>query len=226
SHYVYQQECLQKTLEKGDLAELETGFHWVEGSDIEKKATLDQVFRDELTRLISSGTDTATYRVFIETAVEAVKAELCAPSIPFHLMADLFDSITIDKCEDVFKFVEENVSVWKSEMFYNAGKNYLLRMCNGLNLMSQFHLDNVTVYNTKSEDYDQARKLSVEEKDESMEEGEMDDLSGAIPIDYNLYHKFWQLQDYFRRPVQCYEKVAWKTFASVSEQNHGTLDAK
>ena len=29
----------------------------------------------------------------------------------------------------------------------------------GLNLMSQFHLDNVTVYNTKSEEYDQARKL-------------------------------------------------------------------
>ena len=43
-----------------------------------------------------------------------IVAELCAPSIPFHLMADLFDSITIDKCEDVFKFVEENVSVWKS----------------------------------------------------------------------------------------------------------------
>ena len=32
-------------------------------------------------------------------------------------------------------------------------------LCVGLNLMSQFHLDNVTVYNTKSEDYDQARKL-------------------------------------------------------------------
>ncbi|KAI0207238.1 THO complex subunit 1 [Lamellibrachia satsuma] len=251
----YFAECLQKTIEKRDLPELETGFHWVEGSDIEKKATLDQVFRDELTRLIvsqsqSTDTDTTTYRMFIETAVEAVKAELCAPSIPFHLMADLFDSITIDKCEDVFKFVEENVSVWKSEMFYNAGKNYLLRMCNdivrrlsksqntifsgriqlflatlfplseksGLNLMSQFHLDNVTVYNTKSEEYDQARKLSVEEKDESMEEGEMDDLSGAIPIDYNLYHKFWQLQDYFRRPAQCYEKVAWKTFASFSDE--------
>ena len=47
----------------------------------------------------------------------------------------------------------------------------------------------------------------------------------AIPIDYNLYHKFWQLQDYFRRPAQCYEKVAWKTFASVSDKIHVTLIA-
>lgn len=37
----------------------------------------------------------------------------------------------------------------------------------------------------------------------------------SIPIDYNLYRKFWSLQDYFRNPVQCYEKVSWKTFLKV-----------
>jgi len=39
--------------------------------------------------------------------------------------------------------------------------------------------------------------------------------SNNIPVDYNLYRKFWSLQDFFRRPAQCYEKFAWKTFSSV-----------
>jgi len=39
--------------------------------------------------------------------------------------------------------------------------------------------------------------------------------SSSIPVDYNLYRKFWSLQDFFRRPAQCYEKFAWKTFSSV-----------
>ena len=38
----------------------------------------------------------------------------------------------------------------------------------------------------------------------------------SIPIDYNLYKKFWSLQDYFRKPNQCYDKTAWKVFANVS----------
>ena len=39
--------------------------------------------------------------------------------------------------------------------------------------------------------------------------------SNTIPVDYNLYRKFWSLQDFFRRPAQCYEKFAWKTFINV-----------
>ena len=38
----------------------------------------------------------------------------------------------------------------------------------------------------------------------------------SIPIDYNLYRKFWTLQDYFRNPVQCYDKFSWMTFLKVT----------
>ncbi|ELU18757.1 hypothetical protein CAPTEDRAFT_184685 [Capitella teleta] len=173
-------------------------------------------------------------------------SDICGTSTLFMMLSDLFDSITLDQCDSVFKFVEERVSLWKSDTFYNAGKNYLLRMCNdllrrlsksqntvfcgrihlflaqlfplsersGLNLMSQFNLENVTLYNTKAEDYDELRKSSVDEKEESMdiEEGEMQDSSSAIPIDYQLYRKFWSLQDFFRKPIQCYDKNSWKAF--------------
>lgn len=47
--------------------------------------------------------------------------------------------------------------------------------------------------------------------------------SSSIPIDYNLYRKFWTLQDYFRNPVQCYDKVSWITFVKVRCQNFTQL---
>lgn len=37
-----------------------------------------------------------------------------------------------------------------------------------------------------------------------------------FPIDYNLYRKFWSLQDFFRKPGQCYEKKPWSIFIAVS----------
>lgn len=44
----------------------------------------------------------------------------------------------------------------------------------------------------------------------------------SIPIDYNLYRKFWTLQDYFRNPLQCYDKFSWMTFLKV---NHFSMKA-
>ncbi|XP_073646672.1 THO complex subunit 1 isoform X2 [Tursiops truncatus] len=68
------------------------------------------------------------------------------------------------------------------------------------------------------------RSQHMEDREEGMdvEEGEMGDdeapTTCSIPIDYNLYRKFWSLQDYFRNPVQCYEKISWKTFLKYSEE--------
>uniref|UniRef100_A0A669BIR8 THO complex 1 n=1 Tax=Oreochromis niloticus TaxID=8128 RepID=A0A669BIR8_ORENI len=165
------------------------------------------------------------------------------------------DCLPLDLCDKIFSFVEENVSTWKSNSFYTAGKNYLLRMCNdllrrlsksqntvfcgriqlflarlfplseksGLNLQSQFNLDNITVFN-KNEQESTLGQKHTEEKEDGMEveEGEMGEDDGpapsSIPIDYNLYRKFWTLQDYFRNPVQCYDKFSWMTFLKYSDE--------
>lgn len=50
-------------------------------------------------------------------------------------------------------------------------------------------------------------------------------LFSSIPIDYNLYRKFWTLQDYFRNPVQCYDKVSWMTFLKVRNCGSYPLEA-
>ncbi|XP_038157507.1 THO complex subunit 1 [Cyprinodon tularosa] len=93
----------------------------------------------------------------------------------------------------------------------------------GLNLQSQFNLDNVTVFNKNEQDSTLGQK-QTDEKEDSMEveEGEMgeDDAPApcSIPIDYNLYRKFWTLQDYFRNPLQCYDKFSWMTFLKYSDE--------
>ncbi|XP_069813820.1 THO complex subunit 1 [Dendropsophus ebraccatus] len=93
----------------------------------------------------------------------------------------------------------------------------------GLNLQSQFNLENVTVYNVNEQESTLGQK-QVEDREDGMEieEGEMGDdeapNSSSIPIDYNLYRKFWSLQDFFRNPVQCYDKSSWKTFLKFSEE--------
>ena len=47
---------------------------------------------------------------------------LCSPSIPFIILGDVLDCFTLDACDVVFQFIEERVSIWKSAVFYTAGR--------------------------------------------------------------------------------------------------------
>uniref|UniRef100_A0AAX7SK85 Death domain-containing protein n=1 Tax=Astatotilapia calliptera TaxID=8154 RepID=A0AAX7SK85_ASTCA len=215
----------------------------------EKKTTLDQALRGVLGDLIVRN----AFCLFVSNLCST--AGICSATTPFVLLGDVLDCLPLDLCDKIFSFVEENVSTWKSNSFYTAGKNYLLRMCNdllrrlsksqntvfcgriqlflarlfplseksGLNLQSQFNLDNITVFN-KNEQESTLGQKHTEEKEDGMEveEGEMGEDDGpapsSIPIDYNLYRKFWTLQDYFRNPVQCYDKFSWMTFLKFSDE--------
>ncbi|XP_053790665.1 THO complex subunit 1 isoform X2 [Vidua chalybeata] len=230
-------------------------FNQVPGSENEKKCTLDQAFRVVVEEEIINKAPCENLLAIISLAINGVTEGICTASTPFVLLGDVLDCLPLDQCDKIFTFVEKNVATWKSNTFYSAGKNYLLRMCNdllrrlsksqntvfcgriqlflarlfplseksGLNLQSQFNLENVTVFNTNEHESTLGQK-HTEEREEGMdvEEGEMGDdeapTSCSIPIDYNLYRKFWSLQDYFRNPVQCYEKVSWKTFLKYSEE--------
>uniref|UniRef100_A0A8D3B8K7 THO complex 1 n=1 Tax=Scophthalmus maximus TaxID=52904 RepID=A0A8D3B8K7_SCOMX len=225
-------------------------------SETEKKTTLDQALRGVLgDQIIERKASCDDYLSLIYLSIDGVKEGVCSATTPFILLGDVLDCLPLDQCDKIFSFVEENVSIWKSNSFYTAGKNYLLRMCNdllrrlsksqntvfcgriqlflarlfplseksGLNLQSQFNLENITVFN-KNEQESTFGQKPAEEKEDGMEveEGEMgeDDNPApcSIPIDYNLYRKFWTLQDYFRNPVQCYDKFSWMTFLKFSDE--------
>lgn len=173
---------------------------------------------------------------FIMFCIDCARVDMVGSTMPVVLLGDIFDALTLKDCELIFCYVEKNVSVWKEELFFISCKNNLLRMCNdllrrlsrsqntvfcgrillflakffpfsersGLNIVSEFNLENVTELST--EDTDLSLKESI---DEAADEKK-------IQIDYNLYCKFWSLQEFFRNPNQCYNKVQWKMFTSVS----------
>nr|XP_023503298.1 THO complex subunit 1 isoform X2 [Equus caballus] len=244
----------REALNNKNIKPLLNTFSQLPGSENEKKCTLDQAFRGVLEEEIINHSSCENVLAIISLAIGGVTEGICTASTPFVLLGDVLDCLPLDQCDTIFTFVEKNVATWKSNTFYSAGKNYLLRMCNdllrrlsksqntvfcgriqlflarlfplseksGLNLQSQFNLENVTVFNTNEQESTLGQK-HTEDREEGMdvEEGEMGDdeapTTCSIPIDYNLYRKFWSLQDYFRNPVQCYEKISWKTFLKLMD---------
>ncbi|XP_076462348.1 THO complex subunit 1-like [Babylonia areolata] len=241
------QAAVKKSITSADAAQCFSFVETYRGNDQEKKAALDQAMREILRSLIVFDQGCETFKNLIAMAVSAVTKEMCSASTPFLMLADVFDMMVLEDCQLMFDFVEDRVLTWKSEPFFDAGKNYLLRMCNdlirrlsksqntvfcgriqlflsrlfplseksALNLMSQFNLENVTVFASHSSDT-KASESALKTEKMDLEDGETD--AASIVIDYNLYRKFWSLQDYFRKPVQCYDKASWRAFVMYSDE--------
>lgn len=204
----------------------------------DRKTAVDQALRDTLLIILIENTsdDVGNLESYITFCIELCRKDLATTSMPVMLLGDIFDSMTLDKCEKLFTFVENNVVVWKEELFFSACKNNLLRMCNdllrrlsrsqqtvfcgrillflakffpfsersGLNIVSEFNLENQTEFGSEKAEEDVLEQIIKDE----------DKTENKIPIDYNLYRKFWALQDFFRNPNQCYNKMHWKVFSA------------
>lgn len=119
---------------KGDAEALQAMFNETPGIEVDKKSILEQAFRDVLSDKIkstkSNQMDDLTKLVLLANASAELGISLY--TVPFILLGDIFDSLTLDICEEVFSFVESHVSTWVRPEFYSAGKILLLRMCNDL----------------------------------------------------------------------------------------------
>ncbi|XP_017297830.2 THO complex subunit 1 [Diaphorina citri] len=208
--------------------------------DYDKKSALEQSIRQYLLKLIKTpDIDIKVIENYISLCVELCMKDMCNSTLPIILLSDTFDMSTLDKCEQLFYYVEVNVNIWKQQTFFMSCKNNLLRMCNdllrrlsrsqntvfcgrillflakffpfsersGLNIISEFNVENITEFGG-----DEEMDVSSNETEETDTE-EVD----KVKIDFNFYKKFWSLQDYFRNPVQCYNKVSWKMFTSYAE---------
>lgn len=238
--------CVSKAKDENDEIELADVFQRAPGSEQEKKLVVDQVFRDLVKEAVVKGGSLERYKLLISLVIKAAIQGHCSPNLVFILLSDVFDCITLEQCDPLFSFVEEKVSTWTMPLFFSAGKNLLLRMSNdllrrlstsqntvfcgriqlflarlfplseksGLNLMSQFNYENITTFTTA----DQKEKITGSEMEvDDREAGEL--ASSTVLVDFNLYRKFWALQDYFRNPTQCYNNtVAWKTFAANTKE--------
>ncbi|KAK7501107.1 hypothetical protein BaRGS_00007592 [Batillaria attramentaria] len=206
------QDAVQKAVDQADPSQC---FSYAEsycGNEPEKKAALDQAMRDVLRKMVLS-------KVMFVMVLDILyaSAELCSASTPFLMLADVFDMMVLEDCEEMFDFVEDRVTTWKSDTFFDAGKNYLLRMCN--DLIRRLSKSQNTVFCGRIQLF-LSRLFPLSEKSalNLMSQFNLENVTVSILIDYNLYRKFWSLQDYFRKPVQCYDKAAWRAFAMYSDE--------
>lgn len=235
------QDYLKECLKTSDLARFEKKCVQSCTSETDRKAAIDQALRDSLLRILGDDAmgNVPALEAYITLSIQMCRKDLATASMPVMLLSDIFAAMTLDRCEALFTFVEDNVVVWKEEIFFTCCKNNLLRMCNdllrrlsrsqqtvfcgrillflakffpfsersGLNIVSEFNLENDTQFGSEKSEDEQVLE-NVGSNDDKAE--------NKILIDYNLYRKFWALQDFFRNPNQCYNKVHWKVFAAVS----------
>lgn len=100
--------------------------------DYDKKSALEQSIRQYLLILIRTpAVETKVFEDYISLCVELCLKDMCNSTLPIILLSDTFDMSTLDKCEQLFYYVENNVNIWKQQTFFMSCKNNLLRMCNG-----------------------------------------------------------------------------------------------
>ncbi|CAD5121591.1 DgyrCDS10089 [Dimorphilus gyrociliatus] len=247
--------AVKLTIKQQDFQIIRKDYEKYKISDADKKMAMDFALRDSMKELLFEKTNSETLTSLLNLCVECVSLDLCTTPTPFIVLSDVFDTLRLKDCEEIFLFVESKVGTWKMAPFFSAGRNYLLRMCNdllrrlsrsqntvfcgriqlflarlfpldersGLNLTGLFNLENLTKFTTNSEQYNKSREqmeLTEKERHENMdvEEGEMEnDEHLTIPVDYNLYNKFWSLQDFFRRPNSCLDKIQWNKFLDYAK---------
>ena len=213
-----------KTLE---ISALQVYYEANKSNEVDKKSAIEQSLRELIMK--HHITDLPTIEKLINLSIDIAKADLISYTCPVTLLVDVFDVKPLDSCEVLFKFVEDNVSVFKEDTFFTPCKNHLLRMCNdllrrlsrsqntvfcgrillflakffpfsersGLNIVSEFNVDNITEFGST----DGELKESLDESEENQ-----------LKIDYHLYLKFWTLQEFFRCPNICYDREQWKKF--------------
>ncbi|GJQ80965.1 hypothetical protein Trydic_g4782 [Trypoxylus dichotomus] len=192
-----------------DIAILETKSRSFNKTEIDLKPPLDQVFRDVLLEYLEKEADVLLLQDLVLFCIETCRKGLTTLTMPVVLLGDIFESLTLELCERMFTFVEEEVNVWKEELFFVSSKFFPFSERSGLNIVSEFNLENITEYGTEA-------------VEDSVTEIEVGDKKNIV-IDYSLYCKFWSLQDFFRNPNQCYNKMQWKLFCSHATSILGTF---
>eukprot|EP00794_Sanderia_malayensis_P005238 gene5238-5899_t len=248
---------IEKRLNDTDTKFIEDTFNNVQlASDLDKKACCDQAFKECLQKfVVEKGNDDMVSAgiSIVRFAIACAKNSLCTSSTAVLLLADLAETLTIDRCLQLFSFVEESVPVWTSDLFFSTCKNHLLRMCNDilrrlsksqntvfcgriqLFLARLFPLEEKSALNLmshfnlenvtifKKKTGPQAEVNNV--KDDGNMEAEEGELPTSNPIDFGLYVKLWSMQDFFSNPSKCYTPVGWRALKMNTTQVLKTLSS-
>ena len=105
-------------------------FH--SSDDEMKRLAMENAFKSHGQRqLAKSDPDIGACQKAVSFSIQAARGRMVNATMPTTLLSDLFDVITLDHCQLLFECVEQNVALWKEEMFFVPVKNNILRICNG-----------------------------------------------------------------------------------------------
>ena len=214
-----------------DVLEVKKIFDDYKSNETEKKSAIEQALRELIMKTYIN--DIQMIEKLIETSIALAKLDLIPPYSPVVLLVDVFDVKTLDLCEDLFTFVEHNVSVFKEEHFFMPCKNHILRMCNDLlrrlsRSQNTVFCGRILLFLAKFFPFSERSGLNIisEFNVENITEygavTDGDDPMGEttedskLKVDRHLYMKFWSLQEYFRCPNICYDANRWKKFIAHS----------
>ena len=214
---------------------LKSVYDELKANDSERKQILEQTFRDKIRDKVTStkgcieDNDIDLLLYLIDISIEALRINITPNSTPFVLISDLFDCLTIDKCEHLFTYIEFNTEIWMEPNLYNLAKLYLLRICNEflrrlsrsqntilcgriqLFLARLFPMSEKSALNLNNQfNLTNITAFGLEdcEADVSKELAESDTQAGKL--DVKLYESLWNMQSYFRDPNQCYDNEKWR----------------
>lgn len=91
----------------------------------------------------------------------------------------------------------------------------------GLNLISEFNNDEAMQVKFDEEQVEFKAPVSTNGLDRPSQTEEEEGLissNESIVLDFELYKKFWSLQEYFRTPTLCYKPVHWKKFTDCADE--------
>ncbi len=83
------------------------------------KAAFDHTFRVFVIENMGH-MSTVDIKKTLDLAVKAVQKKLCVVTTPIFIINDLLSSLTIDKCLEVFCYLEDNSHIWKSVEYLNT----------------------------------------------------------------------------------------------------------
>ena len=105
-------------------------FH--SSDDEMKRLAMENAFKSHVLRqLAKSDPEIGACQKAVSFSIQAARGRMVNATMPTTLLSDLFDVITLDHCQLLFECVEQNVALWKEEMFFVPVKNNILRICNG-----------------------------------------------------------------------------------------------
>lgn len=212
-----------------DVTEVKKLFVDSKGNETDKKNAFEHALRELIMKTYF--TNMEMIEKLIEISIAMAKLDCITPYQPVTLLVDVFDTKTLDLCEELFNFVERNVSVFKEEHFFTPCKNNLLRMCNDLlrrlsRSQNTVFCGRILLFLAKFFPFSERSGLNiisefnVENTTEygTEENVEMTSEESPLKVDRHLYTKFWSLQEFFRCPTICYDQAQWKKFTNYSKE--------